>query len=186
MKYIKKMKWFDLADYKEEEVYLRGQHQNGWKMIELKAPFSIYTFEKCESEDYVYQLDFKQEEQDAEEYIQLFEDCGWEYFYTFNHWYYFRKRKSEIDNENVIFNDAASRAEMAKKVIKFQASIICAAFIPAVIMILNVAANSDFGKRSQVLSLILIIYFIIIAILAVVHIKNFWKLNRLIKKEKEV
>ncbi|MHC5228235.1 hypothetical protein ACYSNW_08165 [Enterococcus sp. LJL99] len=31
-------------------------------MTELKVPFSIYTFEKCEPVDYVYQLDFKQED----------------------------------------------------------------------------------------------------------------------------
>lgn len=186
MEYKKKMKRFGLADYLEEEVYLQEQHKKGWKMTKLKAPFSVYTFEKCEPEDYVYQLDFKQAEQDSAEYLQLFEDCGWEYFYKFGDWYYFRKRKSEIDNENVIFNDAASRAEMAKKVIKFQASIICATLIPGVIMMINIAANNDFGKRSQILCLIFILYFIIIAILAVVHIKNFWKLNRIVEKEKQI
>ena len=183
MEYMKKMKWFNLADYLEEEAYLQEQHKKGWKMTALKAPFSIYTFEKCIPEDYVYQLDFKQEEQDAGEYIQLFEDCGWEHFYKFGNWYYFRKKKSKIDDENVIFNDAASRAEMAKKVIKFQGGVLSAIFFP-VIMGISLLVSTEL-KNSPFFSAVLIVYFIIVAISAYVHIKNLWKLNKIIMKEKQ-
>lgn len=181
---MKKMKWFSLADYLEEETYLQEQHKKGWKMTKLKAPFSVYTFEKCEPEDYIYQLDFKEEKQDEAEYIQLFEDCGWDCFYQFGNWYYFRKKKSEVENENVIFNDATSRAEMAKKIIKFQGIILCTTLFPIVVA-MNMFINSD-SKRSQVISMFLIGYLIIIAILAMVHLKNFWKLNKIINQEKQV
>ena len=182
MEYMKKLKWFNLADYLEEETYLQEQHKKGWKMTKLKAPFSIYTFEKCEPEDYVYQLDFKQEDQDAEEYIQLFEDCGWDYFYKFGNWYYFRKKKSGVENENVIFNDAASRAQMAKKVIKFQAGLLCTLLLPILVIMITFFGSDS--KRNLFFSAFIIVYFLFVAVLTIVHMKNFWKLNKLIKNEK--
>lgn len=118
---IKKIrKWYSFADYLDEEKFLEDQHQQGWKMIDYRTLGLSYTFEKCEAENYVYQLDYKKESQSEEDYILLFEDCGWEYFYKYNFWYYFRKNKSDVEEENVIFNDVQSRAEMAKKVLKGQ------------------------------------------------------------------
>ncbi|OJG97368.1 hypothetical protein RV18_GL000860 [Enterococcus termitis] len=153
-------------------------------MVDLKLPFSTYIFEKCEPEDYVYQLDFKQENQDVEQYLQLFEDCGWEYFYKFGNWYYFRKLKSEIDDENVIFSDASTRAEMAKKVVKFQGMISLIALFPllyfAPIMLRGVRG------RGGVLLGLLAIYGIIILFLTGIQLRNFWKLKQIIKREEQL
>lgn len=39
-----------------------------------------YTFESCPPEDVIYQLDYNKEGLDhKDEYIQMFQDCGWEY-----------------------------------------------------------------------------------------------------------
>lgn len=149
--------------------------------MNLKLPFSTYVFERCEPEDYVYQLDFKQQEDDNEEYLQLFEDCGWEYFYTYGNWYYFRKLRSETEEENAIFNDAPSRAEMAKKVVKFQGTAGLAAWVPLFYLIPMLLNRSE--ARSTVLIVLLAIYGIIIGFLVGTQLRNFWKLNQIIKKE---
>ncbi|OJG25671.1 hypothetical protein RU98_GL000912 [Enterococcus caccae] len=151
-------------------------------MVDLKLPFSIYIFEKCKPEDYVYQLDFKPEETDTDEYLQLFQDCGWEYFYKFGCWYYFRKPKSETIEENVIFSDAPSRAEMAKKVVKFQSICIAAVLFPALCLFPTLLNRSE-EKRSMPV-VFLSIYAIILFLLIGIHLTNFLKLNRIIRNDK--
>ncbi|WP_086315335.1 hypothetical protein A5821_002791 [Enterococcus sp. 7F3_DIV0205] len=184
MEYKKIRKRFELADYLEEEKFLQEQHKNGWKMVDLKVPFSTYIFEKSESEDYVYQLDFKQEGKDLEEYLQLFEDCGWDYFYKFGNWHYFRKPKSELEEENVIFNDAPSRAEMAKKVVRFQSMILLLTLFPLMYLVPLLLNRSD--GRSNILLMFLAIYGVIMIVLVGVQLKNFLKLNRIIKREEQI
>lgn len=184
MKNKKIKKRFELSDYLEEEKFLEEQHQNGWKMLDLKLPFSNYIFEKCEPENYVYQLDFKPEEKDLEEYLQLFKDCGWEYFYKYGSWYYFRKLKSEIEEENMIFNDAQSRAEMAKKVVRFQSTISLAALSPLLYLIPLLLNRRE--ETSNVLLVLLGIYGVIMVALVVIQLRNYLKLTRIIKNESRI
>ncbi|WP_375178592.1 DUF2812 domain-containing protein [Enterococcus rotai] len=184
MKTKKIRKRFELADYLEEEKFLQVQHKKGWRMVNLKLGFSTYIFEECEPGDYAYQLDFKQQEKDLEEYLQLFEDCGWEHFYKLGNWYYFRKKKSEIPEENVIFNDAPTRAEMAKKVVRFQGMISFIALFP-LFYIVPILLNRGEG-RSNVLLALLSIYGVIMVVLTGSQLRNFWKLNQIIKREEQI
>ena len=52
-------------------------------------------------------------------YLQLFKDCGWEHITNFNGFSYFRKAHSEIesDAEFEIYNDAAGRLAMVKRIL---------------------------------------------------------------------
>ena len=97
MKEIKKtFKWFTVTKYEEEQEYLRKEHQAGWKLVKVSFP-GFYTFEKCEPEDVIYQLDYNQErEKGMAEYIQMFRDCGWEYICDFVGYSYFRKAASQM------------------------------------------------------------------------------------------
>ena len=77
----------------------------------------FYHFEKCEPEDVVYQLDYNQDGiSHKEEYVKMFNDCGWEYIQDFAGYSYFRKPVSEMDGDEEIFCDDASRADMLKRV----------------------------------------------------------------------
>lgn len=112
----KTLKWFDLMDYDKEAAYLRNMHKEGWKFKKVKG-LGVYTFEQCEPADMVYQLDFSPEGLDDEdEYIQMFEDCGWRYLYQFNGYTYFCKPAEECDGEESIFSDNASREDMVKTI----------------------------------------------------------------------
>lgn len=53
-----KIRFFTIADYEDEEIWLRVQHKKGWKLVKTIIP-CFYIFEKCEPEDVIYRLDFK-------------------------------------------------------------------------------------------------------------------------------
>ena len=66
------IRFFTIADYEEEEIWLRKQHQSGWRIVKMIPP-CIYVFEECEPEDMIYRLDYKNSWQ-TEEYMQMFKD----------------------------------------------------------------------------------------------------------------
>ena len=115
---------FTIADYEREALYFREMHAKGWKL--RKVSYSIllfavkYTFEKCQPEQVSYQLDFyPMEKSERASYLQLFKDCGWEHITDFNGFSYFRKLRSgiESDAEFEIYNDAAGKLAMVKRIL---------------------------------------------------------------------
>lgn len=118
MKHKKVFKWFTIFDYEKEQDYLRNMHKSGWKFV--KANFhGRYIFEECVPEDVIYQLDYNQEGiKNKDEYIKLFNDCGWEYLQDLGGYSYFRKHVSESGEAEEIFCDEESRFQMMKRVIK--------------------------------------------------------------------
>ena len=115
---------FTIADYEREALYFREMHAKGWKL--RKVSYSIllfavkYTFEKCHPEQVSYQLDFyPMEKSERSSYLQLFKDCGWEHITDFNGFSYFRKLRSgiESDAEFEIYNDAAGKLAMVKRIL---------------------------------------------------------------------
>ncbi|MGR4071094.1 DUF2812 domain-containing protein [Streptococcus parasuis] len=121
--------FFFLPDFEKEEVYLAEQHHQGWKFQKVQFGF-FYFFEKCLPEEVSYQLDFKPNGQDKEEYLQMFADYGWEYVGDCNHFSYFRK--SESLGEVGLYSDRKSKFEMIDRIITRQfllASVLFAFFI---------------------------------------------------------
>ena len=115
---------FTIADYDREALYFREMHAKGWKL--RKVSYSIllfavkYTFEKCQPEQVPYQLDFyPMKTSEKTSYLQLFKDCGWEHITDFNGFSYFSKPYSEIesDTEFEIYNDAAGKLAMVKRIL---------------------------------------------------------------------
>lgn len=112
------VKFFSIMDYEEEAQYLSEMHKKGWKFVKVCFP-GIYFFEKCEPEDVVYQLDYNQNgRREKDEYVQMFEDCGWEYITDFVGYSYFRKTAEEMNGDEMIFCDDDSRVEMINRVFK--------------------------------------------------------------------
>ena len=113
-----------IADYEREAVFLGEMHSKGWKL--RKVSYSIllatvkYIFEKCQPEQVSYQLDFyPMKKSERASYLQLFKDCGWEHITDFNGFSYFSKPYSEIesDAEFEIYNDAAGKLAMVKRIL---------------------------------------------------------------------
>lgn len=114
----KELRFFDITQWREEEVYLRQRHSEGWKLVKVTLP-GIYTFEACTPEDVIYRLDYNQEGLANEgEYLQMFADCGWQHILNFVGYAYFCKPAAEAGGEEEIFCDEQSRLDMIGRVFK--------------------------------------------------------------------
>lgn len=117
MKELKKeFRWFNIMEYEKEENYLSKRHQEGWKFKRVTFP-GVYTFERCEPEKVIYQLDYNKEGiKHQMEYVRMFEDCGWEYLTEFDGYNYFRKPADKMQQEEEIFCDDISRLDMMNRI----------------------------------------------------------------------
>jgi hypothetical protein len=106
---------FLISEFREEAAWLSFMHRQGWKFISTNG--KKYEFEQCEPEDWIYQLDFKENGVAEEDYIQMFTDYGWEYTFHYGKWFYFRKMKTNAEEDLSIFSDKESRIELCKRVI---------------------------------------------------------------------
>lgn len=109
---------FTIADYEEEELWLRRQHQQGLRFVKIVSP-CFFVFEECTPEDVVYRLDY-QNSSAGSDYKQMFADYGWEYAGSCAGWLYFRKPASQIrqENDGEIFSDGESKVDMIRHVLK--------------------------------------------------------------------
>lgn len=123
------VRFFTIADYEEEEIWLHNQHMNGWKLIKMIPP-CFFIFEKCTPAEVAYRLDYKNH-LETSNYFQIFRDYGWEYIGRCVGWLYFRKPSTEMDSENdgEIFSDNKSRIDMIDHVLKTR-------FLPILIIFL--------------------------------------------------
>ena len=172
---------FTIADYEREALYFREMHAKGWKL--RKVSYSIllfavkYTFEKCHPEQVSYQLDFyPMEKSERASYLQLFKDCGWEHITDFNGFSYFRKLHSgiESDAEFEIYNDAAGKLAMVKKILTMRMLPILLLF-SALLPVFSkfVTGGSSF---SWLVFLIFIIDWVLLIVFAVQISYIFWSL----------
>lgn len=113
----RELKFFTVPQWQEEQDYLRRRHREGWRFTGLHG--LVYHFESCIPEDVVYQLDFNPEGRAHKaEYIQMFQDCGWEYLQDAFGYSYFRKPTAAMTGgEEEIFCDDASRLDMMRRVL---------------------------------------------------------------------
>ncbi|WP_173226085.1 MULTISPECIES: DUF2812 domain-containing protein [unclassified Streptococcus] len=172
---------FTIADYEREALYFREMHAKGWKL--RKVSYSIllfavkYTFEKCHPEQVSYQLDFyPMEKSERASYLQLFKDCGWEHITDFNGFSYFRKLHSgiESDTEFEIYNDAAGKLAMVKRILTRRMLPILLLFL-ALLPVFSkfVSGGSSF---SWVVFLIFIIDWVLLIVFAIQISYIFWSL----------
>ena len=114
-----KLAFFSIPEYEKEQKWLQKQHAAGLKFKHYTPPI-FYHFDECKPENTIYQLDFNQEGlANKTDYVQLFEDCGWEYIEEVGGYSYFRKPVSEMHGkEEAIFCDDLSRMDMIKRVFK--------------------------------------------------------------------
>ena len=136
-----------IVDYDREALYLRKMHAEGWKLKEVSYSNLVvavkYTFEKCQSEQMSYQLDFyPMKKSERTSYLQLFKDCGWDHITDFNSFSYFIKAHSEIESnaEFEIYNDAAGKLAMVNRILRLRlvpVLLLLAIHIPFLLKLLN-------------------------------------------------
>ena len=177
-----------IADYDREALYLGEMHARGWKLKEVSYSNLVvavkYTFEKCQPEQVIYQLDFyPMKKSERASYLQLFKDCGWEHITDFNGFSYFRKPYSEIesDAEFEIYNDAAGKLAMVKRILTMRMLpilLLFSALLP--VFSKSLGGGSSFSWE---VFLIFIIDWVLLIVFAIQISYIFW---RLFQKWKEL
>jgi hypothetical protein len=100
-------KWFWTWQDEQEENWLASMARQGWHLKSIGFP-GIYTFESGDPRDDVYRLDYLKERKDFDQYLQLFQDAGWEHVADYNFWLYFRTRNAGATPPE-IFTDTTSK-----------------------------------------------------------------------------
>lgn len=113
-----KLRFFTIADYEEEEAWLRMQHNRGFRLVDFHLP-CFYVFEKCTPEDVIYRIDYRNCFEGAD-YMLMFRDFGWEYILNSTGFIYFRKPAAEtkLENDGEIFSDNMSKLNMLQRIMK--------------------------------------------------------------------
>ena len=111
-------KWFWVWQQDQEKAFLEEQSKEGYHLI--KVAFGKYIFEKSESQKRIYQMDFKSfsDKLSEEEYLQLYEDAGWNYISSLGGWYYFYQDWKEGVDQS-LFNDNESKSKVYRRLIGF-------------------------------------------------------------------
>lgn len=179
---------FTIADYEREALYFREMHAQGWKLKEVSYSNLIvavkYTFEKCQPEQVVYQLDFyPMKKSERASYLQLFKDCGWEHITDFNGFSYFRKLHSgiESDAEFEIYNDAVGKLAVVKRILTMRMLPIFLLFLALLPVFSKLLSGRDYFSWGMFLIVSIDCTLLIVSAIQISYI--FW---RLFQKWKEL
>ena len=172
-----------IADYDREALYLRGMHAQGWKLKEVSYSNLVvavkYTFEKCQPEQVVYQLDFyPMKKSERASYLQLFKDCGWEHITGFNGFSYFRKPYSQIesDAEFEIYNDATGKLAVVKRILTMRMLPILLLFSTLLPVFLKLLSGRGYFSWGMFLIVIIDGTLLIVFTIQISYI--FWRLSQ--------
>ena len=115
---VTKIGFFTIADFKEEEVWLRDMAREGLHFLRMIVP-CFYIFEKGEPRDVIYRLDFTSNAENGD-YQRMLREFGWENCGRCAGWIYWRRNADELANEaeGELFSDDESRLDMVKNVIR--------------------------------------------------------------------
>ena len=131
----------------------------------------------------VYQLDYNPDSvSQKEEYIQMFNDCGWEYLQNYVGYSYFRKAASEMDGtEEEIFCDDNSRLDMMTRVFKGRMIPLLTVFFVIIIpqIIMQSQINTPANKGLLVFFCVLfVIYLILFMSFAIPYLKYYKSVHK--------
>lgn len=143
---VTKIAVFTIADFKEEERWLRERSREGLHLVRMIAP-CFYIFEKGEAEDVIYRLDFTNNS-DERDYAFMLKDFGWENCGRCMGWVYWRRPAAEAAGGEEIFSDDASRLDMVKTVLRTRLLPLMTIFLCCVLPSLMRAINGELSGAS--------------------------------------
>lgn len=117
---LRKYKLFLAWQDEKEEAWLESMSRQGWHLRGVGLPF-VYTFEKGAPLPYTYRLDFMTaDKKSLPDYLQLFQDAGWEYLGELSSWRYWRKL-AEAGETPEIFSDTDSKVKKYQRLLFWMA-----------------------------------------------------------------
>ncbi|MFD2630371.1 DUF2812 domain-containing protein [Oceanobacillus kapialis] len=112
---IKKFRLFLASGLEKEEQWLTEMSAKGLHMKKYKLGF--YTFEEDPNKAFVYQIDFQRLA--TEDYMQLYEDAGWEHVNHSIHLFHYFRTEASNDSVTKIYSDYESVRESYKGMMRF-------------------------------------------------------------------
>jgi hypothetical protein len=180
---IKRAKWFWPWQDAREEAWLEKMSQEGLHLSSVHLP-CIYHFRQGEPLQYSYRLDYINTSQaKLPEYLQIFQDAGWEYLGEMSNWRYWRKPVTPGEKAE-IFTDTDSKIRKYRRMLGFMAFFLF--FL--VFMGSRIYATQSWAARNSLdwISTIYLVaqtlYAVIIPIYVVVVIQLLRRINELKKK----
>lgn len=176
-----KIRFFTIADYNEEQTWLEEQHKNGLKLVKVTAP-CFFTFEECVPEEVSYRLEFNKGKV-TDDYLQMYEDYGWEYIGECMNWSYFRKPvvESAVEGENEIFSDDESRLNMIDRIVHTRLIPVIAALITVISINMRSMLEESgvwYGSARGVVNIVLIAILVVDICLVSHCLRKFRKLKK--------
>jgi hypothetical protein len=168
-----RLMWFWPWQDDAEEAWLRKMSQQGWHLTKANL-FGYYTFQAGEPADYVYRLDYQTPaKKELSNYLQLFQDAGWEHVSELASWHYFRKLRQQGE-EPEIFTDVDSKVAKYNRLLE-------ALSLPAAMSVLFINFL-DFGSPSIAQGIFNVVYVALFVILLVMILGIAIKIDRLKKR----
>ena len=115
---VRKFKFFWAWQDREEEAWLRQMAQQGYHLSRLVFS-TVYEFTLGEPGDVMYRMDYSDiKKTDFDQYVQLFQDSGWEYIDGGFGWNYFRK-PSDPGHATDIYTDKESKIQKYERMLSY-------------------------------------------------------------------
>ena len=109
-------KWFWVWDDDKEEEWLRKKANEGWQLSKIGL-INSYEFQRKETRDTIYRIDYKDGYNlKLDDYLQVFEDSGWEHIGEMSGRHYFRTPMRGED-EPEIYTDNQSKITKYKSIL---------------------------------------------------------------------
>ncbi len=112
-KTLVKHKWFWAWNDDREEAWLSQMAQEGWHLQSLGLP-GEYTFVAGEPRQDVYRLDYIIDRKEYQNYLQLFQDAGWEHIGQMGGWQYFKTRMQGSRVPEIYTDNASKQQKYAR------------------------------------------------------------------------
>ena len=117
-------KWFLPSDFDKVENYLCDMSRQGWHLKEAKNGFGTnkYHFEKGESKNYSYAIQYIIKDQNTGSYCKSIKNAGWNNItilpYLWNgEWHYYRKEYKDGKREQLL-TDNESKLDLLKNILR--------------------------------------------------------------------
>jgi len=180
---IKRTRWFWPWQDEKEEAWLEKMSQEGLHLKSVQLP-CIYYFDTGQPRQFAYRLDYIATDKDKmQEYLQIFQDAGWEYLGEMSNWRYWRKLVAPGETPE-IFTDIESKLRKYRRLLGYMGFFLFfLVFMGLNIFFHQPRGDSDSRFWISVLYLVAgVLYAVVIPMYVVVVIQLLRRINQLKKK----
>jgi hypothetical protein len=180
---IKRTRWFWPWQDEKEEAWLGEMSQIGWHLKSVRLP-CVYTFTNGDPSHKIYRLDYMPvNKAKNQEYLQIFQDAGWEYVGEMSNWRYWSKLV--ITGETTeIFTDNESKIKKYQRMLAYMVFFLFLMIFLGMNMFINSPGiDPEYGLLINGIYMVgRILYAVIIPVYIVVVVKLLRRINQLKKK----